>query len=63
MGIYLNPGNEDFKRIIRSNYIDKTGLIDIINSKIGTTNNLVCVSRPRRFGNGNQTRIGTSEKL
>lgn len=50
MGIYLNPGNEDFKRITRSNYIDKTGLIDIINSKIGTTNNLVCVSRPRRFG-------------
>lgn len=50
MGIYLNPGNEEFKRIIKSNYIDKTGLIGIINSKIGTKKNLVCVSRPRRFG-------------
>ncbi|MBR4706882.1 MAG: AAA family ATPase [Pseudobutyrivibrio sp.] len=50
MGIYLNPGNEEFKRIIKSNYIDKTGLISIINSKIGTKKNLVCVSRPRRFG-------------
>ncbi|SFH98710.1 PD-(D/E)XK nuclease superfamily protein [Pseudobutyrivibrio sp. OR37] len=50
MGIYLNPGNEEFKRIIKSNYIDKTGLISIINSKIETKKNLVCVSRPRRFG-------------
>ena len=50
MGIYLNPGNEEFKRIIKSNYIDKTGLIGIINSKIETKKNLVCVSRPRRFG-------------
>ncbi len=50
MGIYLNPGNEEFNRIIKSNYIDKTGLISIINSKIGTKKNLVCVSRPRRFG-------------
>ena len=43
MGIYLNPGNEEFKRIIKSNYIDKTGLIGIINSKIGTKKNLVCL--------------------
>ena len=50
MGIYLNPGNEEFKRILKSNYIDKTGLISVINSKIGTKKNLVCVSRPRRFG-------------
>lgn len=50
MGVYLNPGNIEFKRIIKSNYIDKTGLIGIINSKLGTKNNLICVSRPRRFG-------------
>lgn len=50
MGNYLNPGNEEFKRIIRSSYVDKTGLISIINSKIDTKKNLICVSRPRRFG-------------
>ena len=50
MGNYLNPGNEEFKRIIKSDYIDKTGLISIINSKLDTKKNLICVSRPRRFG-------------
>lgn len=50
MGKYLNPGNEAFKKVIRSNYVDKTGLIGIINNTIGTTENLTCVSRPRRFG-------------
>ena len=50
MGIYLNPGNEGFKRIVNANYIDKTGLIELINESIGTTNCLTCLSRPRRFG-------------
>ena len=50
MGVYLNPGNEDFRKITKTNYIDKTGLIGIINSKLDTKNNLICVSRPRRFG-------------
>ncbi|MBP3197211.1 MAG: AAA family ATPase [Butyrivibrio sp.] len=50
MTSHFNPGNEAFKRIINSNYVDKTGLINIVNSTIGTTNNLTCISRPRRFG-------------
>lgn len=50
MGTYLNPGNDGFKRIVKSSYIDKTGMIGIINSRIDTMNNLICVSRPRRFG-------------
>lgn len=50
VGIYLGPGNAGFKRIIKSNYIDKTGMIEIINSTIDTTDNLTCISRPRRFG-------------
>ena len=50
MGTYLNPGNSGFKRIIESEYIDKTGLIRLINNSIGTTKNLTCISRPRRFG-------------
>lgn len=50
MGIYVNPGNAAFQRINNSEYVDKTKLIDLINARIGTNNNLVCISRPRRFG-------------
>ena len=50
MGTYLNPGNKGFKRIVNGEYVDKTGLISLINSAIGTTKNLICISRPRRFG-------------
>ncbi len=50
MGTYLNPGNSGFKRILNGNYIDKTGMIGIINDRIETSDNLICISRPRRFG-------------
>lgn len=50
MGNYLNPGNSGFKTIRKSRYVDKTGLISLINRTIGTKQNLICISRPRRFG-------------
>ena len=50
MGIYFNPGNSGFSRIIRGNYRDKTGLIALMNKRMDTSDNLVCISRPRRFG-------------
>ena len=50
MGTYLNPGNSGFTRIIKNDYVDKTGLIGIINQTIDSTKNLTCISRPRRFG-------------
>ena len=50
MGVYLNPGNSGFQRIINSEYVDKTGLLRLVNNVIGTVDNLICVSRPRRFG-------------
>lgn len=50
MGIYLNPGNAGFQSILNGFYVDKTELIDYINSTIDTTRRLTCVSRPRRFG-------------
>ena len=49
-GQYVNPGNEGFRRILRSEYVDKSGLIGLINRRIDTPEGLVCVSRPRRFG-------------
>jgi len=50
MGTYVNPGNQAFKRISGSDYVDKTNLISLMNDRVGGAESLVCVSRPRRFG-------------
>lgn len=50
MGTYLNPGNSGFTSIRNDTYIDKSGLIHLINKTIETPRRLTCVSRPRRFG-------------
>lgn len=50
MGTYLNPGNSGFAGILNDQYIDKTGLIGLINESIDTPRRLTCISRPRRFG-------------
>ncbi len=50
MGIYLNPGNSGFAGILNDLYIDKTGLIALINNSVETPGRLTCISRPRRFG-------------
>jgi len=50
MGMYLNPGYRGFQTIRNGIYVDKTGLIDYVNSTINTPQKLTCFSRPRRFG-------------
>lgn len=50
MGNYLNPGNSGFEEIREGIYVDKSGLIGLMNQTIGTKEKLACVSRPRRFG-------------
>ncbi len=50
MGIYLHPGNEGFREILATEYVDKSGLIEVVNRTVGTRQKLTCVSRPRRFG-------------
>ena len=50
MGNYLNPGNSGFSRMRNDRYVDKTGLIGLINETIDTPRCLTCISRPRRFG-------------
>ncbi len=50
MGTYLNPGNNGYQEILQSEYVDKTGLIALINHTVGTMQKLNCISRPRRFG-------------
>ena len=50
MGNYLNPGNSGFAQIRNDLYVDKSGLIALINQTIDTPRHLTCISRPRRFG-------------
>ena len=50
MGNYLNIGNAGFASARKGTYVDKTGMISIINNTLGTANKPTCVSRPRRFG-------------
>lgn len=51
MGVYLNPSSKLFENTINSEiYVDKSGLLNFTNSRINTTGNCICVSRPRRFG-------------
>ena len=57
MGKYLNVGNAGFAAIRKGSYVDKTGMISFINSTLGTTDKMTCVSRPRRFGKSFATKM------
>ena len=50
MGTYINVGNEGFRRIRKGEYVDKSGLIDIVNSTLFSEQSFSCVTRCRRFG-------------
>ncbi len=51
MGIYLNPGYENFRRTLAADiYVDKTMMIAAMNRLIDKGTNYICMSRPRRFG-------------
>ncbi len=51
MGIFLNPGGGKLKISQNSEiYVDKSGMLSVLNKKLNTEQRFVCVSRPRRFG-------------
>ena len=50
MGTYINIGNAGFQRVRNSEYVDKSGLISIVNNTLFTERSFSCVSRSRRFG-------------
>ncbi|MBR4265631.1 MAG: AAA family ATPase [Bacteroidales bacterium] len=50
MSEFVDYGNIDFESIKNSNFIDKSGLLNVLNNTIGTENKFLCISRPRRFG-------------
>ena len=50
MGIYINKGNEEFLSIRKGEYVDKSGLIAMVNNTLGSERRFSCVTRGRRFG-------------
>ena len=51
MGKFVNPANGAFQDAVASKiYVDKTGLIELTNSFLGTQQKFICNSRPRHFG-------------
>jgi len=50
MGIYIDKGNEGFRSTRNSEYVDKSGLIAVVNSTLFTRQRFSCVTRSRRFG-------------
>ena len=53
MSIYLNSRKPLLNLIELCNdkyYVDKSGIIDILNEKISTKGKYICITRPRRFG-------------
>ena len=50
MGLFFNPGNDSFRIKRNDDYIDKSGMISIVNESLCKKDKLSCVSRPRRFG-------------
>ena len=52
MGIYVDPGNENFRSALRSEiYIDKTGLLSYTDSVIGTEQRVSVSADPGGLGN------------
>ena len=51
MGQYLNPGSQRYQMTVDSKiFVDKTEMIQYLNSILNTQQRFVSVSRPRRFG-------------
>lgn len=50
MGTYINIGNYGFESARNGEYVDKSGLISIINNTIKSERRFSCITRCRRFG-------------
>lgn len=50
MGAYIKVGNARFRSVRNGEYVDKSGLIAIVNSTHFAESSFSCVSHCRRFG-------------
>ena len=57
MGMFINKGSKAFQMIRNDEYVDKSGLIAIINDTLFKERRFICVSRCRRFGKSMAARM------
>lgn len=50
MGAYINIGNAGFRSARNGEYVDKSGLIAVVNDTLNSKRRFSCVTRSRRFG-------------
>lgn len=50
MGNFIDKGNDGFTSVRNTNFVDKSMLIEEVNSMMLTENRYMCVTRARRFG-------------
>lgn len=50
MALYINKGNAWYQAARRGEYVDKSGLIAVVNNTLFTDQRFSCVTRCRRFG-------------
>ena len=50
MALYIDKGSAGFESVLNSDFVGKTGVINMLNACINTENRFICVSQPRRFG-------------
>jgi len=55
--MFINRGKDAFAGALNSDYIDKSGMISIINATLETERRFSCVSRSRRFGKSMAARM------
>ena len=62
MGTYLNPGKQSYQMAVNSAiFVDKSEMIQYLNTVINTQQRYVSVSRPRRFGKTMAAAIGVRD--
>lgn len=57
MGTYINIGSAGFQSARNSEYVDKSGLIAVVNATLNTERRFTCVTRSRRFGKSMAARM------
>ena len=58
MGTYFNPDGRSYRQAVRSSiYVDKTGLLEIMNKRLFTDKKCVALSHARRFGKSQAARM------
>ena len=57
MGRYINTGNAGFQSVRNGEYVDKSGLISVVNGTLKSERRFSCVTRCRRFGKSMAARM------